>query len=216
MPSKKTRPKTSHRDAATEQEFYDELHRLLQAPFEGEFPELRRWIEVHALGIRFMQYLGIEDHLVDKAMVWLEALVDREEGVAAPILTVTRKGEAPPTSAVWRARAALVIAYDYLVAAEMPEARALTKVADTPGIEKLLRRKGSTAEGSVKSWRQKLGEKSVSNDLANERWDASRVVIAAFKKAVADDPASKGEAQEKLKAEAERLIAAAIEEIGQL
>ena len=176
-------------------EFYDELHRIFQAPFDGEFPERRRWIELHALGIKFMQYLGVDEHSLDKAMLWLEALSDLEDGVTAPILKAKGKKPEPPTSAIWRARAALAIALEYLIEAGISDAKALNEVAKTPGIEKLLRRKGSGVEASLKNWRVTLREKSVSNDLANQRWDASRKVITGFRKAIAE-PTGKRDKQE--------------------
>ena len=69
--------------------------------------------------------------------------------------------------------------------------------------------KGAKAETSLINWRARLREGVVANELARDHWEKFRKVFDGL-------TGSPSDKQKFLKAEAERLIAVAVETIGEI
>jgi hypothetical protein len=133
-------------------------------------------------------------------------LEDLDDGVTPPMFNAKELNHGKRfNSAILRSRTTLAIALDYLIEAETGTDLAKKTISKTPGIEKLLS-KGAEAEKSPLNWRTRLHERRFPTDLVREQWDQSRQFIGAL-------TGSPFEKRKKLKDEAERLIAAAAEEI---
>ena len=137
------------------------------------------------------------------------ALLDLDAGITHPMFKAKKlEHGAPDSTDIWRSRTTLAIAFDYLMAAGVPSRDASKKISKTPGIEKLLI-KGAKAETSLINWRVRLGEKRVANEVVREHWDWSRKFIEGL----TGPPSDK---HKRLKAEADRLIAVAVKQIGDI
>ncbi|QDM15180.1 hypothetical protein [Tardiphaga sp. vice278] len=159
------------------QVFFDEMHRIVLQPFAGikDIPEAigerKRFMEVMALLIVFLKKLGADRELTHKLSNYYASLRDLERGTTHPILLAKSLNHKPPLSSdVWRSRATLAIALDCLVAANVPLQGAVATVAKIPGIVKLLSSPTANVASSLKNWRNTLGEKSVSSEVAADRW----------------------------------------------
>ena len=189
--------------------FLDDLLQILLEPRGGKNPALddrQRLLEILELNSRYLEGSGADANnaAIDKLALISLALWDLDSGVTHPMFKAKKlEHGAPDSTAIWRSRTILAIAFDYLMAAGVPSRVASKKISKTPGIEKLLS-KGAKAETSLINWREGSAMGMVANELAREQWDWSRKIIDGL-------TGSPSDKQKFLKAEAERLIAVAAE-----
>jgi hypothetical protein len=184
-PPKKSRLEIGFLDGEPEKAFFDEAHRILLGPYRSADPvaiaDRRRLMEFIALTLTYLKMMGAGDRLTDKLMVYYAALRDLDLGVTSPILMARGVSHAPPLSSeIWRLRAILAIALDYLVRANEPLEAAARKVARTPGIKRLLSEQARDPKKSVIKWRGSLRRGTVTNDAARRAWMASREKLASI------------------------------------
>ena len=147
------------------------------------------------------------DAVRDRLALVGSALWDLDDGVTHPIFKAKELGHGKRlNSAIWRSRTVIAIALDFLMEADVPEIEALKQVSKIPGMEKLLSGKSPSKEKSPRNWRALFREGTFATDLVREQWEMSRQFLANL-------TGSPSERRKKLKAEAERLIAAAADEI---
>jgi hypothetical protein len=194
--------------------FLDHLLQILLEPRGSQNSALddrQRLLDILSLNSEYLERSGADaNHAArDKLALISLAFWDLDNGVTHPMFKA-RKLEhgAPDSTAIWRSRTILAVAFDYLMAAGVPSRVALKKVSKTPGFEKLLS-KGAKAETSLTNWRARLREGVVANELARDHWEKFRKVFDRL-------TGSPSDKQKFLKAEAERLIAVAIETIGEI
>ena len=158
--------------------FLDDLLQILLKPYGGENPALddrQRLLDILTLNSKYLERSGADaNHAArDKLALISLALWDLDAGMTHPMFKAKKlEHGAPDSTAIWRSRTILAIAFDYLIAAGVPSHVASKKISKTPGIEKLLS-KGAKAETSLINWRVRLREKVVANELAREHWDRS-------------------------------------------
>ena len=168
------------------------------------------WISWHSTH-EYLERSGADaNHAArDKLALISLAMWDLDDGVTHPMFKAKKlEHGAPDSSAIWRSRTILAVAFDYLMAAGVPSHVASKKISKTPGIEKLLS-KGAKAETSLINWRVRLREGVVANELARDHWEKFQKVFDGL-------TGSPSDKQKILKAEAERLIAVAVETIGEI
>lgn len=217
MPPQETRPEAGEPDET----FIDDLIHIFLKPHGGKNPALddrQRLLDILSLNTQYLKRSGADaktrqtrqDHKAyEKLAVISLALWGLEHGVSHPMFETKKLGHgAPDRTDIWRSRTTLAIAFDYLMAAGVPSQDASKKISKTPGIEKLLI-KGAKAETSLINWRVRLGEKRVANEVVREHWDWSRKFIEGL----TGPPSDK---HKRLKAEADRLIAVAVKQIGDI
>jgi hypothetical protein len=213
MPPQKTPPEAGS-TGEPDETFLNLLLRILLEPRAGENPELHdraRLSDILTLNSGYLGRSGADaNHEArDKLALIRIALWDLSFGVTHPIFRAKKlEHGAPDSSAIWRSRTALAIALDHLIAAGVHSRIASKKISKTPGIDRLLG-KGAKAETSLINWRARLREGLVPNELARELWDWSRKVLDGL-------TGSPSEKRKFLKGEADRLIAAAVKDIGQI
>jgi hypothetical protein len=133
-----------------------------------------RFMEAIGLTIHFLKMIGAEDSLTNKLMQLYAALFDLRRGAISPMLRTNKLDSAPPVrSEIWRARAAVAIALDYLVKSGLSPDAASQEVARLPVLKRLLKTNAKLKSSSL-NWRTRLAEGSVENDVAKIRWSASR------------------------------------------
>jgi len=184
MPPKKSRLKVGFINGEPEKAFFDEAHRILLEPNQSTNPaaisDRRRLMEFIALTITYLRGMGAGNRLTNKLMVYYAALRDLDLGVTSPILMKHKLSHAAPLSSeIWRLRAILAIALDYLVRAGEPLSDAARTVARTQGIKRLLSEQASDAKASVKKWRGALS-RGAGSDIARIAWKASRKELAGI------------------------------------
>src|SRR5207302_4038852 len=129
----------------------------------------------------YLKMMGAGDRFSDKVMLYYAALRDLDLGVTSPIFRARGfSHSAPLSSEIWRLRAILAIALDYLVLAKEPLPDAARLVARTPGIKRLLSEQSRDPKASVKKWRGSLRRGEVTNDAARLAWQASREKVASI------------------------------------
>ena len=212
MPPQETPPEAGSTEP--EKTFLDHLLQILLEPYGGENPALddrQRLVDILALNSEYLQRSGADANNAarDKLALISLALWDLDDGVTHPMFKAKKvEHGAPDRSDIWRSRTTLAIAFDYLMAAGVPSRVASKKISKIPGIEKLLS-KGAKAETSLKNWRVRLRDGLFPNELAREHWDQ-------FRKLFDELTGSPSEKRKFLKAEAERLIAVAVEDISEI
>jgi hypothetical protein len=184
-PPQKSRLEMGFLSGEPEKAFFDEAHRILLGPFRSADPmavaDRRRLMEFIALTLTYLKMMGAGDRFTDKLMVYYAALRDLDLGVTSPILMARGLSHAAPLSSeIWRLRAILAVALDYLVRAGEPLEDAARKVARTPGIKRLLSGQARDAKASVKKWRGSLHRGALTNDAARMAWMASREKLASI------------------------------------
>jgi hypothetical protein len=190
-----------------EQAFVEEAHRILLAPRppsadSSAVADRKRLMEFIALTTDYLDRLGGDERLFNKLMTYYAGLRDLDLGLTAPFLVSREIHNAPPLSSeIWRLRATLAVALDYLVIAGEPMEKAASRVARTKGIERLLSAQAKDAKTSVKKWRGELRRGNVKSEVAKIAWCESRKRLAELKAAQA------------LKAEAAQLLAQARTEL---
>jgi hypothetical protein len=141
-PPKKTRLEIGFLNGEPEKAFFDEAHRILLGPYRSAGPaaiaDRRRLMEFIALTLTYLKMMGAGDRFTNKLTVYYAALRDLDLGVTHPILKAKHTRKPPLGSEIWRLRAMLAVALDYLRRAKMPLEKAASKVANTPGITLLL------------------------------------------------------------------------------
>jgi hypothetical protein len=213
-PSKKTRSKASSA-RAPEKTFLDYLLQVLLEPYGGGSPSAnnrQRLIDILALNSEYIRRSGTDTNYAarDKLTIFMAALLDLNDGVTHPISKAKKLPHGKRlNSIILRSRTTLAIALDYLIAADVRVPVALKMISKTPGIEKLLSGKNPNKEKSPNNWRTRLNSGQFPTDLVREQWEASREFIAKL-------TGSPSEKRKIFKAEAERLIAAASEEIKEI
>ena len=185
MPSGKAQLEIGFLNGKPEKAFFDEAHRILLEQARPADPagiaDRHRLMEFLALTITYLRGLGAGDQLANKLMVYYAALRDLDCGVTSPILTRRNLSHgAPLSSEIWRLRALLAIALDYLTRAGEPLADAAREVARTRGIEHLLSGQANDAKASVKKWRGELRRGEVTSDIAQIAWKESREQLASI------------------------------------
>jgi hypothetical protein len=194
--------------------FLDDLLEITLKPRGGENPALddrQRLLDILALNSKFLERSGADANhgARDKLALISLAIWDLDDGVTHPMFKAKRLAHgAPDSSAIWRSRTILAAALDYLIAAGVLSPVASKKISKTPGIEKLLS-KGAKAETSLMNWRTRLREGAVANELARDHWQKYQKVFDGL----TGSPLDK---QKFLRAEAERLIAVAVDTIGEI
>ncbi|MDA9477831.1 hypothetical protein XI03_25775 [Bradyrhizobium sp. CCBAU 65884] len=129
---------------------------------------------------RFMEFLGLTSWMlgkfedtedaVNKVTMYFAALMDLSDGTVHPILKPSPlKNAAPASTDVWRVRAALAVALDFLVRARVPLNEAAKRVAKTKGIKKLLKQ-GADPVKSIKNWRNDISSGKAKNPTAMFVW----------------------------------------------
>jgi hypothetical protein len=182
---KKTRLEIGFLNGEPEKAFFDEAHRILLGPYRSADPaaiaDRRRLMEFIALTLTYLKKMGAGDQFSDKVMLYYAALRDLDLGVTSPIFRARGLSHsAPLSSEIWRLRAILAIALDYLVLAKEPLPDAARLVARTPGIKRLLSEQSRDAKASVEKWRGSLRRGEVTNDAARLAWQASREKVASI------------------------------------
>ncbi len=209
MPPQETPP-----EAGYEKTFLDDLLQILLEPRDGNNPahdDRLRLIAILELLSRYLDGSGADAKIaaIDKLALLSLALWDLDSGVTHPMFKAKKlKHGAPDNTAIWRSRTILAVAFDYLMKASVPSRVASKKISKTLGIKKLLS-KGAKAETSLINWRETLRNGVVANELAREHW-------TQFQKKLDGLTGSPSDKQKFLKAEAERLIAVAVETIGEI
>jgi hypothetical protein len=193
--------------------FIDDLRHILLKSYGGNpaLDDRQRLLDILELNTKYLKRSGADasPEAHDKLAVIGLALWDLDAGITHPMFKAKKLVHgAPDSTDIWRSRATLAIAFDYLIAAGVPSRDASKKISKTPGIEKLLS-KGAKAETSLINWRVRLSDKRAANDLAREHWDWSRKVIDGLTGPQSDK-------HKKLMAEADRLIAVAVKLIGKI
>jgi hypothetical protein len=184
-PPKKSRLEIGFLNGEPEKAFFDEAHRILLGPYRSAdaaaIADRRRLMEFIALTLTYLKMMGAGDRFTNKLMVYYVALRDLDLGVTSPILRARGLSHAAPLSSeIWRLRAILAIALDYLVLAKEPLEEAAGTVARTPGIKRLLSRQARDPKASVKKWRGWLYGGKVKNGAAQIAWQASREKVASI------------------------------------
>jgi hypothetical protein len=198
-----------------EKTFLEYLLQTLLDPYGGESPPIadrQRLVDILALNSEYIRRSGADVNYAarDKIASLCVALSDLNDGVPHPIFQAKRLEHGKRlNSIIWRSRTTVAIALDYLIKANVSEAVALKQVANIPGIEKLLSGKNPSKQKSPKNWRVLLDSGQFPTDLVREQWGYSREFIAKM-------TGSPTEKRKIFKAEAERLIAAAAQEIKQI
>jgi hypothetical protein len=211
-PSKKIRSKASSA-LAPEKTFFDHLDLIwLRADGEESAATADRHRLVDTLGLissaleKSRAGYAVRDRL---ALVG-SALLDLDDGVTHPMLKAKKLHHGKRlNSAIWRARTSVAVVLDFLMRAGVPETEALKRISKIPGIEKLLSGKIPNKEKSPKFWRIRLDSGQFPTDLVREQWSYSRKFIAEL-------TGSPSEKRKVFKAEAERLIAVAAEDIDEV
>jgi hypothetical protein len=216
MRPQKTQPEAGS-NGEPENEFLNHLLRILLGPYGSENSALddrHRLMDILALNSEYLRRSGADTNFAarDKISFISVALSDLDEGVTHPMFKANNARKAPLNSGIWRLRAVLAIALDYLVRAREPLETAAGTVARTPGIEQLLSGRAKSADArkraqksdagtSVIRWRNTLRRGEKTNKYARMAWEASRETLASI-----DGP--KG-----LRREAARLIGIARREL---
>lgn len=188
MPPKKSRLEVGFINGEPDRAFFDEAHRILLEPYRDEaddpvaIADRRRLMEFIALAIEYLRGLGAGDRLVDKLMVYYAALRDLDRGVQSPIFMARNLSHAAPLSSeIWRLRAMLAVAMDYLMRAGERSEDAARIVARRLGVKLLLSgNAGDEAYKSVKKWRGNLRRGEVPDEMAQMVWKASREELAGI------------------------------------
>ena len=176
--------------------YLDRTDQILLGPYPGTSADphvidRHRLIGFFELTVILLRGIGAGEHLVNKLMTFSAALRDLDLGVTHPILKAKDAGKPPLSSEIWRLRAILAVALDYLVRAGEPLKDAAIKVARTPGIARLLsgralsaeaqkRAQKSDAHTSVIRWRNTLRRGEKTNEMARMAWEASRETLASI------------------------------------
>jgi hypothetical protein len=177
-----------------EKAFLEEAQRILSDPRppsadSSAVADRKRLMEFIALATDYLRRIGGSERLFHKLMTYYGGLRDLDFGVTAPFLKCQKVHNAPPQSSeIWRLRATLAVALDYLVRAGEPVDDAARTVGRTKGIERLLSGRAkvvteTNAASSVKKWRGDLMRGSVKSDMAQRVWRASREELALLRKA---------------------------------
>ena len=202
MPPKKSRLEVGFINGDPEKAFFDEAHRILLEPYRDEavdsaaISDRRRLMEFIALTLTYLKMMGANDALANKLMVYYAALRDLSDGVTHSVLEAKNlANRSPLSSEIWRLRAMLAVAMDYLMRAGERSDAAARIVARRRGVELLLSGNASDApHKSVKKWRDTLRRGEVTSEMAQMVWSASRENLAGI-----DGP-------QEFRAEAERLM----------
>jgi hypothetical protein len=193
MPPEEKRPEAG---SAGDKTFLDYLLQILLEPYGGEDPAIddrQRLMDILALNSEYIRRSGADANYAarDKISLFSVALEDLEDGVTHPMFKAKYTLKPPLSSGVWRLRATLAIALDYLVRAREPLQDAAIKIARTPGIEYLLSGRALSAEArkeaqksdahtSVIRWRNTLRRGEKTNKYARMAWEASRETLASI------------------------------------
>jgi hypothetical protein len=172
-------------------------HQILLGPYPGTSADdpavidRHRFIEFLELTVALLRAIGAGEDLFNKLMTFSAALRDLDLGVTHPILNAKDRRKPPLRSEIWRLRAMLAVALDYLERAK--EHRTLEdaarRVARTPGVEHLLSGRAKSADArkkaqkrdastSVIKWRNTLRRGKGANATARRVWQASREELA--------------------------------------
>ena len=184
MPPKQTRLDIGFLKGEPEEAFFDEAHRILLEANQSAataVADRHRLMEFIALTITYLRGLGAGDLLANKLTVYYAALRDLDNGITSPILMKRKLSHAPPLSSeIWRLRAILAIALDYMTRAGEPLADAARIVARTRGIKTLLsKQSNNSAEASIQKWRGEL-RRGKAPDIAKIAWEESRKPLASI------------------------------------
>jgi hypothetical protein len=211
-PKKKMQPKAGS-TGGPEKTFSDYLDLIWLGSYGDEDAAVahrHRLADTLALISTGLKKSGAGYSVRDRLALVCSALWDLDDGVTHPIFKAKKLEHGKRlNSAIWRSRTTIAIALDFLMKAGVPETQALKQVSKIPGIEKLLSGKSPSKEKSPKNWRTRLDGGQFPTDLVREHWDWSRKFIAEL-------TGSPSEKRKIFKAEAERLIAAAAEEINEI
>jgi hypothetical protein len=170
--------------------YFDRTHQILLGPYPGrstdpDVIDRHRFRGFFELTVTLLRGIGAGEDLFNKLMTFCAALRDLDLGVTHPILKAKDARKPPLSSEIWRLRAILAVALDYLRRAEEPLEDAARMVARTPGIERLLSGRAKSADArkkaqksdastSVIKWRDTLRRGKVTNATARMAWQASR------------------------------------------
>jgi hypothetical protein len=208
MPSKKTPLEVGFINEEPEKAFFNEAHRILLKPRRDEATDLppitdrRRLMEFIALAATYLRGLGAGDQLTSRLMVYYAAMGDLGRGVPSPMFMASKLSHSKPLSSeIWRSRARLAVALDYLMRAGDPSDDAAKRLARIPGITRLLSKQAQYAHKSIKRWRDTLRRGKKTDEMARMVWQASRDELASI------------DGRQGYRAEAERLIAIARDEL---
>jgi hypothetical protein len=206
MPPDEKRPEAG----STEPNFFDYLKEIwLLSHGDEDAAVAHRHRLADTLGLIAM---GLENSeagyaVRDRLALVCAVLLDLDDGVTHPIFKAKKLSHGKRlNSVIWRSRTTIAIAYDFLREADVSETGALKQISQIPGIEKLLSGKNPDKEKSPKNWWTVLDRGDFPTDLVREQWSYTR----EFKAGLTGSPSEK---RKFFKAEAERLIAAAAEEI---
>ena len=196
MKPPKTRLEIGFLNGEPEKAFFDEVHRILLGPYRSADPpaiaDRRRLMEFIALTLTYLKKMGAGDRFTDKLTACYAALRDLDRGVTHPILKARGTRKPPLSSEIWRLRAVLAVALDYLMRAGESLEDAATTVARTPGIGRLLsgralsaearkRAQKSDARRSVIRWRNTLRRGKKTSEIARLVWEASRETLTTIR-----------------------------------
>jgi hypothetical protein len=176
--------------------YFDRAHQILLGPYPGTSTDpavidRHRFIGFLELTVTLLRGIGAGEDLFNKLMAFSAALRDLDLGVTHPVLKAKDGRKPPLSSEIWRLRAMLAVALDYLERAK--EHRTLEdaarRVARTPGIERLLSGRAKSADArkkaqksdastSVIKWRNTLRRGKGANATARRVWQASREELA--------------------------------------
>ena len=179
-----TRLEIGFQNGEPEKAFFEEAHRIVLEQVRSEpisIAERRRLMEFLALSIAYLRGLGAGDALANKLTSYYAALRDLDDGVIAPMLLGRDLPHNPPLrSEIWRQRAILAVALDYLTRAgeTLPDAAYI--VSRTRGIRHLLSEQAKDAKASAKKWRGGLMRGETSSDIARSVWRESREQLATI------------------------------------
>jgi hypothetical protein len=167
-------------------EYFDDVHQILLGPYPGTSTDpavidRHRLVALLDRTTILLRRIGAGEHLFRKLMNFSAPLRDVDRGVASPIFTPRDLPHSPPlNSTIWRLRAMLAVALDYLVRAKVPLPEAARTVARMPGIKRLLSEQARDASASVKKWRSSLRRGKAPNEVARMVWQASREKLASI------------------------------------
>jgi hypothetical protein len=176
--------------------YFDSAHQMVLDPFpsgsaDPAVIDRHRFIGFLELTVTLLRRIGAGEDLFNKLMTFSAALRDLELGVTHPILKAKDVRKPPLSSEIWRLRAILAVALDYLERAKKYRTLedAARRVARTRGIERLLSGRAKSADArkkaqksdaytSVIKWRHTLRRGKKTNQIARMVWDASRETLS--------------------------------------
>ena len=166
--------------------YFDRAHQILLGPYPGTSTDpavidRHRLVGFLDLTTTLLRGIGAGEDLFNKLMTFSAPLRDMDRGVASPIYTARDLPHSPPlSSTIWRLRAILAVALDYLVRAKVPLPEAARTLARIPSIKRLLSVQARSAQASVIRWRNDLRRGKVTADVARTAWQASREKLASI------------------------------------